>query len=114
VDRSFGLGGRGALSLGASAALWALRAGALGSLSSLGCVETAVDYVCPAAVDADRARSLHATATGESAASVAALSLGVAAVGTGVGLFVFEAVFRGRSRERAARLWTAGGAAWRF
>lgn len=106
--------GVGALSLGASAALWALRAGTLGSLSSLGCVESAVEYVCSASVDAERARSLHATATAEGAASVVALSLGVAAVGTGVGLFVFEAVFRGRSRERAAWGWTLGGAAWRF
>lgn len=106
--------GAGVLSFGASAALWALRVGTLGSLASLGCVEGAVEYVCPATADADRARSSHATATVEGAASVVALSLGVAAVGTGVGLFVFEAVFRGRSRDRAAWVWTAGGAAWRF
>lgn len=106
--------GSGALALGASAVLWALREGALRSLTGLGCAEGSVDYVCAATVDADRARALHGEASAESAASVVALTVGVAAVSVGAALLVFEAVRRGRERPAVTVTLSPGGALWRF
>jgi hypothetical protein len=105
--------GVGAVTVGASALLWALRERSLGALRELGCVETASEFVCASGVvDAGRARAAHSDAAATGAASAVTVIVGGATLAAGVAWAVIEALSRGR--ERRALTLSPGGVHWVF
>lgn len=97
----------GTLSVGASGILWALRGSALGSLRAMGCVETAVEFVCdPARTDPAGAMAEHQRAADSTHAAIATALVGGALIGAGVGWLVYALQWR-RSTQSALR-WEGG------